>query len=92
MSDEETKRKKSKRIMQDDNAVNRQVKIAKSHGLILDEPHKYAKKHAMNCGDPKCVMCGNPRKVFKERTYQENKMMQDTENVRERHSNGQLPD
>jgi hypothetical protein len=25
----------------------------------------------MNCGNPNCVMCGNPRKVWGEKTMQE---------------------
>jgi hypothetical protein len=29
----------------------------------------------MDCGNPKCMMCGNPRKTFKEVTHQEKKLM-----------------
>jgi hypothetical protein len=42
----------------------------------------------MNCGDPKCVMCSNPRKTFKEPTAQEKKLFQDIDNHRNTHSNG----
>jgi hypothetical protein len=36
-------------------------------------------------------MCGNPRKFFKERTMQEKRAMQDVEHIRDRHSNGTIP-
>ena len=35
--------------------------------------HRYHKKNALNCGDSNCVMCGNPRKFFGEKTMQERK-------------------
>jgi len=35
------------------------------------------KKHALNCGNPKCLMCGNPRKIFREVTIQEKRFDQD---------------
>lgn len=76
MSDVEHKQKRSKRIQQKENHVSKQVKIAKAYGLKVKEPHKFAKQHAMNCGDPKCVMCSNPRKVFGELTIQEKKFLE----------------
>jgi hypothetical protein len=79
MSHEEEKIKHSKRIFETDNAVKKQVKIAKEFGIVVDEPHKFAKHHAMNCGNPRCVMCSNPRKVFKEKTIQEQRLEQDLE-------------
>ena len=77
MSHEEEKVKHSKRILKTDNAVKKQVKIAKSAGSNISQPHKFAKVHAMNCGNPKCFMCSNPRKVFKEKTIQEKRLEQD---------------
>jgi hypothetical protein len=71
MSHEEDKFKHSKRLLKDENAVKKQVRIAKEHNAPIKDPHKFAKRHAMNCGNPKCVMCGNPRKVFKKDTLQE---------------------
>jgi hypothetical protein len=91
MSTEEDKFKRSRRILKDDNAVSKQLKIAKSNnamGKMIDEPHRMAKHHAMNCGNSSCLMCGNPRKVFNEKTMQEQRMEQDMDNVRDRHSNG----
>jgi hypothetical protein len=76
MSHEEEKVKHSKRILKTDNAVKKQVKIAKEFGIEVKEPHKFAKLHAMNCGNPKCFMCSNPRKVFKEKTIQEKRLEQ----------------
>jgi hypothetical protein len=76
MSHEEEKVKHSKRILKTDNAVKKQVKIAKSAGSNISQPHKFAKVHAMNCGNPKCFMCSNPRKVFKEKTIQEKRLEQ----------------
>lgn len=88
MSTEEDKFKHSKRLQKDENAVKKQTKIAKEFGMPIEEPHKFAKHHALNCGNPKCVMCGNPRKTFKELTQQEKRLFQDTEKVSDRHSNG----
>ncbi len=76
MSNEDEKLKHSKRILKTDNAVKKQVKIAKEFGIEVKEPHKFAKVHAMNCGNPNCVMCANPRKVFKEKTIQEKRLEQ----------------
>ena len=88
MSTEEDKFKHSKRLQKDENAVKKQAKIAKTFGVPVEEPHKFAKHHAMNCGNPNCVMCGNPRKTFKELTHQENRLFQDTEKITDKHSNG----
>jgi len=88
MSNEDDKFKHSKRLLKDENAVNKQAKIAKTFGVNVKEPHKFAKKHAMNCGNPNCVMCGNPRKVFKEPTQQEKRLFQDVEKVTDKRSNG----
>ena len=72
MSSVEDKVKKSKRIQKDENAVKKQAKIAKSHGMDVKEPHKFHKHHALDCGNPECGMCGNPRHIYKNsRTIQE---------------------
>jgi hypothetical protein len=81
MSTEEDKFKHSKRLLKDENAVRKQVKIAKAHGLTnkdkaIKEPHRLVKHHAMDCGQPGCLMCGNPRKSFGELTMQERKFNQ----------------
>ena len=88
MSKEQDKIKHSKRLLKDENAVKKQTKIAKDFGIPVTEPHKFAKHHAMNCGNPKCFMCANPRKTFKELTQQEKRMSQDVEKITDKHSNG----
>jgi len=94
MSTEQDKIKHSKRMLKDDNAVAKQVKIAKAHGLTnqdktIKEPHRLAKHHAMDCGNPECYLCGNPRKTHKDKlTAQEHRLFQDLDEVRDRHSNG----
>ena len=93
MSNDFAKYKNSRRRHKTDVAIARQVKIAKSHSSYNDrnirQTHRLAKHHAMDCGNPKCYLCGNPRKTHKDRlTAQEKKLFQDLELVRERHSNG----
>ena len=88
MSKEQDKIKHSKRLLKDENAVKKQTKIAKDFGIPVTEPHKFAKHHAMNCGNPKCLMCANPRKTFKELTQQEKRLFQDVEKITDKHSNG----
>ena len=88
MSKEQDKIKHSKRLLKDENAVKKQIKIAKDFGIPVTEPHKFAKHHAMNCGNPKCVMCSNPRKTFNELTQQEKRLFQDVEKITDKHNNG----
>lgn len=88
MSNSTDKIKNSRRRLKDENAVKKQTNIAKTFGVPVETPHKFAKQHAMNCGDPKCSMCGNPRKKFKELTTQERRLFQDTDTIRDKHSNG----
>jgi hypothetical protein len=76
MSDEESKIKHSKRLYQEDVAIVKQTKIAKVHGIEVKEPHKFAKHHAMDCGQPNCIMCASPRKIRKEETIQERRFNQ----------------
>lgn len=76
MSKEEDKIKHSKRIHAKETAIKKQVKIAKTFGIEVKEPHKYAKHHALDCGHPGCIMCGNPRKVWKQETIQEKRFKQ----------------
>ena len=82
MSTEQDKFKHSKRMQRDENAVKKQTRIAKQYGSSVEEPHRFVKHHAMNCGDPNCVMCANPRKIFKEPTQQEKRLFQDLDQIR----------
>lgn len=85
MSSEFMRDKKRARIDRDGRAQSRQLRIAKAHipPMTSDkefpdimEPHRLEKRHAMTCGNSNCVMCGNPRKFFGERTIQERKLFQ----------------
>jgi hypothetical protein len=94
MSNDLEKIKVSKRRLKDENAIRKQVKIAKAHGLTekdkqIKEPHRYAKHHAMDCGNPECYLCGNPRKTHKDKlTTQEKRFFQDVDHPKYRHGNG----
>ena len=82
MSKDQDKFKHSKRLHKDHVAIEKQLKIAKSHGIankIVEEPHRLAKHHAMDCGVPNCPMCSNPRhnKTVKDHlTIQEKRNLQ----------------
>jgi hypothetical protein len=95
MSTEEDKFKHSKRLLKDENAIKKQVKIAKQHRVSEynpgepKQPHRFNKHHAMDCGNPECFMCGNPRKTHKDKlTAQEKRLFQDVEKTTDKHSNG----
>jgi len=46
----------------------------------------------MDCGNPECFLCGNPRKTHKDKlTVQEKRLFQDVEQVTDKHSNGVPP-
>jgi hypothetical protein len=79
MSTEEDKIKHSKRLLKDENAIKKQVKIAKAAGMTVREPHKFVKKHAMDCGNPECFLCGNPRKTHKDSLTMQEKSFKQTE-------------
>lgn len=91
MSTEQDRFKSSRRRLKDEAAIAKQTKIAKAHGFPTGPEHRLAKVHATTCGDSNCVMCGNPRKFFGEKTIQEQRLFQDTEKTSDRHSNGITP-
>lgn len=94
MANEQAKFLNSRRRHKTDVAIARQVKIAKQYGLgfsdkHIKEPHRHAKHHAMDCGNPECFVCGNPRKTHKDKlTAQEKRMFQDLDKQTDKHSNG----
>lgn len=93
MSTEQDKFKNSKRRLKDENAVKKQAKIAKEHGAPVEQAHRLHKKHAMDCGNPNCFLCGNPRKTHKDKlTQQEKRLFQDLDYIPDKHSNGLKPD
>jgi hypothetical protein len=47
----------------------------------------------MDCGNPGCYLCGNPRKTHKDKlTQQEKSLFQDLDNIRDTRSNGSKKD
>lgn len=98
MSNDLAKFINSKRRHKTDVAIARQVRIAKSHGTYnlanIKQPHRLAKHHAMDCGNPGCFLCGNPRKTHgKDKlTAQEKRLFQDLEKKTDKHSNGLTPE
>ena len=87
----------SRRRHKTDVAIARQVKIARSHGTYnqanIKQTHRLAKHHAMDCGNPHCYLCGNPRKTHKDKlTQQEKRLFQDLDQTTDRHSNGLTKD
>jgi hypothetical protein len=95
MSNEKAKFINSQRRHKTDVHIARQVKIAKQHHIAgyksrdEKEPHRMAKRHAMDCGNPHCFLCGNPRKTHKDKlTQQEKRLFQEVDRVTDRHSNG----
>ena len=100
MSNDLAKFLNSRRRHKTDVAIARQIKIAKDHhdknwspGKDIKQPHRFAKHRAMDCGNPKCFMCGNPRKTHKDKlTAQEKRIYQDLDKTTDRHSNGIVPE
>jgi protein subunit release factor B len=94
MSNEKAKFLNSRRRHKTDVAIARQLKIAKAHGLTnrdqsVRQPHRLAKHHTMDCGNPHCYLCGNPRKTHKDKlTAQEKRLFQDLDKTSDKHSNG----
>jgi len=89
----------SRRRHKDESAIKKQTEIAKQHRVSeynpgeVKQPHRFNKRHAMDCGNPECFMCGNPRKTHKDKlTTQEKRLFQDVEKTSDRHSNGLPPD
>jgi hypothetical protein len=70
MSNEQDKSKHNTRMHRAWRAIKKQLNIIKQRKNFgaaskrIDEaqPHRLAKKHAMDCGQPHCKVCGNPRK------------------------------
>jgi hypothetical protein len=75
MSDNRTK--KTKRLQRTANAIKKQLRIAKSLGMnhILKQPHRLAKHHALDCGNPECLVC-HSEKIFHKPSLQEKKFIE----------------
>ena len=94
MSREEDKVKHKTRMHRAWTAIKKQLGIIKSRSHFqgaskqIDEaqPHRLAKKHAMDCGTPNCKLCGNPRRTRKHKikdslTTQERRLNQKSKDV-----------
>jgi hypothetical protein len=75
VSDDRTK--KAKRLQRTANVIKKQLRIAKAFGMthLLKQPHRLAKHHALDCGNPKCQVC-HSEKVFNKPTLQDRKFIE----------------
>jgi hypothetical protein len=75
MSDDRSKR--AKRLQHTANVIKKQMRIAKAFGLthLLKQPHRLAKHHALDCGNPKCQVC-HSEKIFNKPTLQDRKFIE----------------
>lgn len=94
MSKEVERFKHSKRISRKLAHIARQMGIRKAHAFpdygtpgvpAHESPHRYHKVSGVTCGSSRCMMCGNPRKFFNERTVQEQRLMQDIDHPNTRY-------
>ena len=84
MSNELAKYLNSRRRFADENSIKKQVKIAKGHDLtaydrVIRQPHRLAKRHTMDCGNPQCFLCGNPRRTHKDKKKIQEKSFEQTD-------------
>ena len=70
MSNEVTRNTRSIRFKKDYCKIRKQLKLAKVYSIQIPENkiHRLAKLKVLNCGDPNCLMCGNPRKMWQGKT------------------------
>lgn len=54
--------------------VAKQLRIARLCGILNVVAGKFKKKHALDCGNPRCRICGNPRKLWKTLPIKEQSM------------------
>lgn len=70
-----SKDKRQNRFLQKKRHISRQINIWNNFincdGRANTESHRFHKKNALNCGNPNCVLCMNPRKAFGYKTMQE---------------------
>lgn len=78
MEDGDLELKRGKRRRLTTNAINRQKRIAKrawNAEHLLKQPHRFAKRHALDCGNPRCLVCHSD-KVHRKPTLQERKFVE----------------
>ena len=70
--------KRANRLQRTANAIKKQIRIAKNAWNaehLLKQPHRFAKRHALDCGNPECLVC-HSEKVFRKLTLQEKKFIE----------------
>lgn len=73
MSDENTKVKHSKRRQNTNTIIVKRRKLLKTYKIdnrSFKQKHRLSKMNGINCGNPGCMLCINPRK-YGEKTIQE---------------------
>lgn len=67
MSDENTRNERAKRFKNDFRSIRKQLKLAQAYKVDVEakDVHRLAKIKVLNCGDPNCFLCTNPRKFNK---------------------------
>ena len=77
MSDDRSK--KAQRLQRTSKAIKKQLRIAKQsvwhNPKLLTQPHRMAKHHALDCGNPKCLVC-HSEKIFNKPSIQEQKFIE----------------
>lgn len=70
-------KKRAVRLSQKKKHIAKQTHLHQLYRETKDEhvePHRFHKVKALNCGDPKCMLCCNPRK-YGELTMQERRFL-----------------
>lgn len=67
MSDEVTRNTRSIRFKNDFRNIRKQLELAKAYSVPVPENkvHRLSKLNLLNCGNPHCWLCANPRKIHK---------------------------
>lgn len=81
MSDPETRERHSRRLHDEETHIKKRYRLLKEKSSFLGrkverQPHRLSKVSGMNCGNPHCVMCMNPRRAWKDDTIQEKSFKQ----------------
>lgn len=76
MSNNNDKIKHSTRRTKNHDKVVRQLKIARSHGINIREPHRLSKHHSIDFSDDFTLPRHQRRKLLKEKTIQEKRFLQ----------------
>lgn len=84
MSDQESREHRSRRLHDDETKIKKRQRILKDKYFVDTfkhpanrQPHRLSKMNGVNCGNPGCFMCSNPRKTLHEPTIQEQKFYQE---------------